>query len=196
MIAEGPGVRLGQVQMNEVIVSLQEFSNDAGGSDEDAFDGRESSAEGPARITQGTPDEFVFGESATAAKAEIKLYALLEKQVARIDRMCKLTDEQKHKIELAGRGDVKRLLQRAETLKMRFKTCDQLQTVDQLRDWATDLSTESQSVRTNLTCGTFVHGSLFAKTLNAVLTPEQSAKLDRRLFNPVAPSSIQGGGFF
>lgn len=156
--------------------------------EENRADGSEPPLNSFTRTTHGTADEFVFGSAITAKQTERQLCALLAEKVATIDRMCKLTDVQKRKIELAGRGDVARLMDRVERLKRKFDQFNRSPTVEQIQDWATEMAADRERLRLPLESAAFGEGTLFAKVLNTVLTPEQTAAFDRRLLNSVAPN--------
>jgi hypothetical protein len=146
------------------------------------------------RTTKGTADEFVFGSAISAQQAEQRLRKILVQKLATIDRMCQLTDSQKHKIELAGRGDVARLLQRAARLKQRFDQFSEIRSVDEIQEWATEISAERSRLQILLGPGSFGDGTLFIKVLPTVLTTEQTAALDRRQLDAVAPAPAKGLG--
>src|SRR5207245_228361 len=59
-----------------------------------------------------------YGGSAAAARS--RLNAQLLDQVQDIDRTCKLTDAQNQKLQLAGRGDIKRFFDRYEAFKQQL----------------------------------------------------------------------------
>src|SRR5258708_38687105 len=65
--------------------------------------------------------QWVFGNASDAEGARKQLRALLQKKIAIVDRMCRLTDAQKEKLELAGVGDNKRLADRVERLGLQFQ---------------------------------------------------------------------------
>src|SRR5439155_9611662 len=67
-----------------------------------------------------TDDQFerwVFQEDGNASRARKRLDSLLAMQIENIDRTCRLTDAQKKKLQLAGRGDVKRCFDCYERIK-------------------------------------------------------------------------------
>ena len=66
-------------------------------------------------------DQWVFQRDRDAAGARKRLDAQLALQVEAIDRACALTDAQKQKLRLAGRGDIRRFFDRYEAVKQRFQ---------------------------------------------------------------------------
>ena len=59
-------------------------------------------------------DQWAFGGRMTGNTIRNKLDSLLTMQIEEIDRSCTLTEAQKNKLRLAGRGDMKRFLDRVE----------------------------------------------------------------------------------
>ena len=57
----------------------------------------------------------------TAAAARTRLTSELSIHVNEIDRVCRLTEAQKKKLHLAGRGDIHRFFDRYETAKEQLK---------------------------------------------------------------------------
>src|SRR5262245_14179965 len=76
-------------------------------------------------VRQAMPDEqfeqWVFQQSQNAFGARQRLDSLLAVHTEQIDRTCQLTDVQKKKLQLAGRGDIKRFFDRYETVKQKFQ---------------------------------------------------------------------------
>src|SRR5205823_12624482 len=64
-------------------------------------------------------DQWVFQQDRNASGARQRLESLLALQVEDIERACKLTKTQKKKLQLAGRGDIKRFFDRYETVKQK-----------------------------------------------------------------------------
>jgi hypothetical protein len=99
----------------------------------------------------------------------------LEKRLAHklddINRICRPSDDQKQKLELAGRGDIKTLLDRVEALKRKSQSS---QPGDNTLD---ELLEENESLKRLVRSGPFEDGSKLAKIQSRVLTKEQLAKL-------------------
>ncbi len=124
-------------------------------------------------------DELVYGSGSNAADARARLDRCLEEKLKKIDRLSGLTDEQRQKLQLAGRGDLKRLFDRAETLR---ELCDrgaEIADVKQFRKWTEELQSETNALRHAFHEGPFDTGSLTAKCMKTVLTTEQAAKYAR-----------------
>jgi hypothetical protein len=147
------------------------------------------------RIAEGSFEQSVFGQATNSAGARTRLDAILRQKVDAIDRICGLTDVQKQKLQLAGRGDVQRLFERVEDLRPKFQQTKALpdgnigaglfgaMDVNEIVKWAQELSKEAQPLRIVIEAGPFDDGSLFAKTLRKQLTPDQAAQYDRRFPN-------------
>jgi hypothetical protein len=117
-------------------------------------------------------EQWVFQQEGNAAKARQRLDALLALQVEHIDRECQLTDAQKAKLRLAGRGDIKRFFDRYEGVKQKF----QLLKHDEQR--AQEIWQDIGPLQTSLQAGLFCEDSLLLKSLPNTLTGEQLARYD------------------
>ncbi len=109
-----------------------------------------------------------------AKAARMQFDAGLRQRIALVDRVCRLTDAQRQKLELASLGDTKRL-------------SDRVTEIDQIRvNWSivkddpekvsTLLSRESQTLARRLLQATIIDDSLSIKALEHLLTDEQRVK--------------------
>lgn len=126
-------------------------------------------------------DQWVFGGRGTAAVIRKRFDSQLILQVEEIERMCSISEEQKKKLQLAGRGDIKRLFDRVEELRKKF------QLVKNDQNKFNDFWQDVQPFQVVFSQGVFGSGSLFSKTLKNTLSSEQSASFqtadrDRRAF--------------
>jgi hypothetical protein len=128
------------------------------------------------KIAHGTVDRLVFGR--IAADGRLLLVAQLGEKIESVDRICELTDEQRRKLQLAGRGDITRLCDRVEGLRANFEDVDAAIDVDARGQLAGALTQQAEAVRRSLISGLFEQESLFAKTLKTTLTPVQSAAFE------------------
>jgi hypothetical protein len=126
------------------------------------------------RVSAVTFDHWLFDNPSNADKVRAKLDEHLRTRIAAIDRLCRLTDSQKRKLDLAGRGDIHRLLERIEETRAKFERNRD----DQVKALA--LYEEVRPLRLLLDAGPFDGGSLFARILKTTLTPEQAAEYERR----------------
>ena len=66
-------------------------------------------------------DQWVFQQSRNVAEARRRLDCMLALRIEEVDRAAQLTDAQKQKLRLAGKGDMKRFFARYETVKKKFQ---------------------------------------------------------------------------
>jgi hypothetical protein len=111
-----------------------------------------------------------YGGSAAAARS--RLNAQLLDQVQDIDRVCKLTDAQKEKLQLAGRGDIKRFFDRYEAFRL------QLPSQDGAPGNPVPFPQEANVLRITLQSTLFHEDSLLHKSLRHTLTAEQFDRYD------------------
>jgi hypothetical protein len=110
----------------------------------------------------------VYGtRGAVGARQQVE--AALQQKIDSIDMISGLTDIQRQKLRLAGRGDIKRLFDQIERQK------EQLRDIDDNDVEGVRLSIEQHVVlfSEKLRSGPFDQGSLFVKTMLKILTPEQ-----------------------
>ncbi len=93
----------------------------------------------------------------------------VEEKIVLVDQICGLTDSQKQKLQLAGRGDISRGLDRGVKIESQF----QLVRDDTAK--INELCQEVLHIRLSLTVLTD-DDTLFVKTLEKNLTPEQSVR--------------------
>lgn len=65
-------------------------------------------------------DQWVFQNFPTAAAARKKLDQMLELQMDDVDRACQLSEVQKKKLQLAGRGDMMQFFEQVEVVRKKF----------------------------------------------------------------------------
>ena len=99
------------------------------------------------------------------------------REIGAIHRSCGLNDSQTKKLELAGRGEIKRLIDGIAEHKQAFlsEERDNFAASRYLYE-----SAEVLALRKKLRDGPFGEDSLFAKTIGNVLTPDQAAKYAKR----------------
>jgi hypothetical protein len=136
-----------------------------------AQDDNEPSDDAPApparRIYESEFDGYIFRASATEGRHQLD--DQLTWRIQDVDRLCLLTDAQKAKLRLAGRGDIKRFFNRVDERRMEFKLVrnDQAKLVMFLLQRVRPLRLE---FNTEL----FGEGSIFAKTLVRILNEQQT----------------------
>jgi hypothetical protein len=117
-------------------------------------------------------EQWVFQQDRTAAAARRRFDALLTLHVEDIDRACQLSDAQKNKLQLMGRGDIKRVFDTYEKAKHRFNLLNN--DVQRLQEVMQDVT----PLRLTAQTGLFDGDSLLAKALRNTLTPDQLARYD------------------
>jgi hypothetical protein len=108
--------------------------------------------------------------------ARRRLESRLRSRIEQIDRVCKLTQDQTSKLNVAGRGDIKRAFARAEELKAKHASVRP--GVEGERQLARDIA-EYRRAMTELDC--FGDGSLFLKILPKTLTARQWALREKSI---------------
>ncbi len=130
-------------------------------------------AERQLKIADATVYAWVFTTNPfDAVGARKELETILRQKIAVADRLCRLTDSQKEKLELAGRGDIKRLIDHAEELGTQF------QLIKNDRDKVNALVQKAQPLRRSLAAWLSDDDSLFVKTLGKTLTAKQAASYE------------------
>lgn len=156
---------------NERVVD-EDVEGDANAQDDEMIRSRPT-----IQFSNGTLDEFVFGKGAgstTAKSVDGELKDALHNAIEKVDAVCQLTPPQRRKLELAGRGDIKRFLDRLDRLKAALQQPESIRTTRQFRDWVTPLGQEGETLRRMLGHGVFGNNSLFDKTRKFILSSEQS----------------------
>ncbi len=112
-------------------------------------------------------DQLVFGNSQNPTAGRVRLNATLALRVDDLARSSRLTEAQKAKLQLAGRGDIKRFFDRVDEKRRQSATLG--------GDFIAynKLVQELQPLRSTFQMGPFGEGSLFAKTLAKTLDPSQ-----------------------
>jgi len=114
-------------------------------------------------------DQMAYGKFGNAAAAKVRLEQLVGLRVENIERVCGITGAQKKKIELAGKGDIKRFLDSIEEKRRRLVAATGEKEEDRVRE---ELSASSWSLENGL----FDEGSLFVKMVKKSLSQDQLAR--------------------
>lgn len=130
-------------------------------------------------LFSGTFDEVAYGSDSKPEDFQVQLENRLKLKLAEIDRVCGLTDAQRQKLQLAGRGDISRLIERAEKLRANCDRCAEIVDLDQFQKWTTDLKSEASAVRSMVGSVPSNADSLLGKSMKKALTTEQVAKFAR-----------------
>lgn len=126
-------------------------------------------------------EQWVFQQQSTAIGARKNLNARLTLRTEEINRFCGLSVAQKKKVQLAGRGDIKRFFDRYEKVKQKFqKLKNDQQKFNQI--WQ-----DIAPLQITFRFGLFHRDSFLHKSLRNTLNEEQFARYavvlrDRRRF--------------
>ncbi len=121
-------------------------------------------------VARQTFDTYIFGSTGDLDSWRAHLESILTRKIAEIDRQRRLDPDQKTKLVLAGRGDIKRLFDRIEVERKQFEA---------LR---TDLRACQRFLRELpplgriMPQGPFDAESLFAKTLKKILEEDRNTR--------------------
>ena len=102
------------------------------------------------------------------------LESRLIRVIDQVDQMYDLTPEQERKLELAGRGDIKRFFDRLAAMKKLFDRPEEDRVDDRVNRG------DIQSLRQEFQRNYFEDDSLFSKTLKRMLTSEQHTRYEER----------------
>jgi hypothetical protein len=133
-------------------------------------------------IADSSCDQMLFGKDRNAATARCGLDDRLRQKVKLVDGLCELTDSQRKKLELAGRGDIHRFFERAAELRTTLQDIDGDQAGGnrELVALVVETSKRTEPMRRAVESGLFDDNSLFAKALKTTLTPAQFAQYEQR----------------
>jgi hypothetical protein len=126
-------------------------------------------------------DSWTFRHGQTPETIRLELENRLKLQIDDVDRIGKLDDAQRRKLQLAGRGDIKRYFDDVEALRQRFNL------LRKDREKFNEIWKEIQPLQQRLAAGLFEEGSIFRKTLGSTLSADQASRYqksrhDRRAF--------------
>ncbi len=115
-------------------------------------------------------DQWVFQGSGNAAAGKARLESQLKLKIDELTRVCQITDEQKKKLTLAARGDMKRFFDQVEVVRKKFIA------VKNDQNAFGNIWQEIQPLQQKQSAGLFVETSLFGKALARTLSEEQQAQ--------------------
>ncbi|MFN0056057.1 MAG: hypothetical protein ACKV0T_28255 [Planctomycetales bacterium] len=118
-------------------------------------------------------DQWIYGGNRNAAAGRKRLDSQLQLRIDEVDRVCGVTPEQKKKLELAGRADIRRFHEQVDEKRKKF----QLVKGDQNK--IGEFFQEIQPLQLIVRNGPFGQGSFFDKALRKSLTAEQGAKFEK-----------------
>ncbi|MBI3866801.1 MAG: hypothetical protein HY290_33395 [Planctomycetia bacterium] len=130
------------------------------------------------RIDDSSLNQILHGNAATDESVCEVLSAELHGRIEALDQACQLTDVQKRKLTVAGRGDIRRFIHRVDDLRRKYQS----EWVDESDFQARfhlvrQCTRESQPLRRVSIGGEFLADSIYVKTLRNCLTADQSTRL-------------------
>jgi hypothetical protein len=138
----------------------------------------EQPAPEPPQITM-TPEQFqhwiseaALGSEDGSVDARTSLETILALKIEHLERACGISGSQKRKLQLAGRGDIKRFFDRVADQRRRYE-----QVKDNQQELG-KLQTEIQQLASLRGKPMFEEGSIFGKTLLKLLTADQVVKIE------------------
>ena len=118
-------------------------------------------------------DQWIYQGSGNPDAGRARINAHLKLKIDELVRVCALTEVQRHKLALAGRGDVKRFNDQVEEVRKKFLLVkNDQQKFNQI--WQ-----DINPLQQKLAAGLFGENSMFAKTVQKTLSEEQQAGFRR-----------------
>ena len=116
--------------------------------------------------------QWAFGvQDLSTVRTRMESYLTLK--IQQVDRACALSESQKERLALAGRGDIRRIWGRVDEKRRKYVNVAHDQ--NKLNEIVQDV----QSLRASLTGDPFVEGSLFSKVLASTLAGDQLARYEK-----------------
>ena len=112
-------------------------------------------------------ESWVFQNFPTVQAARTKLDQMLVLHAEDVDRGCSLTESQKKKLQLAGRGDIKKFFEEVEVVRKKFLL------IRKDQNKINEIWQDIQPLQTKFMSGLHGDKSLFHKTLINMLNAEQ-----------------------
>jgi hypothetical protein len=159
------------------ILSLTASGRMARGAPDDivAAPAAEAAVEERVFIDEANFDQWIFQGRGDANTARQRIESALQLQIDEVHRVCELTEAQKQKLTLAGKGDAKRFFEEVEVAREKFRA------VQNDPNAFNGIWQDIQPLQQKLSHGIFGDKSFFAKTLQKTLTAEQTDKYQANL---------------
>ena len=126
-------------------------------------------------IADATFDWWLFGNSGGPSATRARFFRILRQKSDAVAQRCGLSEPQKQRLLLAGRGDISRFFERVERLRKKFSD---VKNDNQRRNAFFD--EHVLPLEAVLNAGPFDDNSLFSKTIAAGLSAEQAARRSPR----------------
>lgn len=124
-------------------------------------------------IQENQFDSWIFQNLQTVAQARKRLEQMLTLQMDDVDRACQLTETQKKKLQLAGRGDMVQFFEKVEVVRKKFL----LVRKDQQK--FNEIWQDISPLQVQFQAGLFGDDSFYHKTLRNMLKGEQLSKFSQ-----------------
>ena len=115
-------------------------------------------------------DQWIFGRLGGSGGARTKLDSSLKLRIEDLDRKCHISDLQKKKLLLAGRGDIKRFFDKIEDVKRKFQNGQ--------NDPNANIWQDIQPLQIELNTGLFGDDSIYKKTISKTLDGDQISQYE------------------
>lgn len=113
-------------------------------------------------------ESWIYGNVTNGESGRDRLESLLALHLVQVEQSCSLSEAQKKKLMMAGRGDLKHFLDRVAEARKVFELLRR----DQNR--MGEINQETQPLAATFNAGLFSQDSLFGKTLGTTLNTEQA----------------------
>ncbi|WP_165219865.1 hypothetical protein [Aquisphaera insulae] len=131
--------------------------------------------QGRVMFNDETFDQWVFGESGAGRNGHNKLDTKLVLHVDDVARVCNLSEVQKKKLILAGKGDIKRFFDRVDAKRKDFDK------VKHDQNKVMQMYQELQPLQVTYHSGVFTEDSLYTKTRRKILGDQQDDRYEKVL---------------
>lgn len=125
--------------------------------------------------TEENFDQWVFNNQGNAGSVRNRFESLLGLKIDFVDKACGLTESQKKKLQLAGRGDIKRFFDRVDEKRRKFLS------VKRDQNNINEIFQEIQPLQFEIQGEHFGDGSFFSKTLVRTLSTDQTAMYNKAM---------------
>jgi hypothetical protein len=115
-------------------------------------------------------DQWIFGRFGGSGGARNKLDSSLKLRIDDLDRACHISDLQKKKLLLAGRGDIKRFFDKIEEVKRKFQNGQ--------NDLNANIWQDIQPLQVELNTGLFGDDSIYRKSISRTLGGDQISRYE------------------
>lgn len=126
-------------------------------------------------ITMDQFDRWIFNRMSTEDKARESLKSRIDLEIAHLERIASLTEEQKSMIRLAGKGDIKRFFDDVHVARRKF-----IELGDVNQNQVNEAYQLASPLAQRLSAGLFGPESLLKKVAATVPGPEQAALIRAR----------------